>query len=194
MIFCKWSVKFCGGPPSPIGEQVKNKSREGWMLEGNRGPCWSPASWGHLGSECPKIISHIATRQMWRDVPLAVVVGVGVGGDNISFIQGRTAVCQTHRPFLFSVSSICKWYSADLNEATICAGLKRSFDIATPLIYCQLLIGTGPLLFVRPLSSVCCASRNPEAKTLPCVSAHDHKCNIHLSAVKEQLSAAKPVF
>lgn len=55
-----------------------------------------------------------------------------------------TAVYQTHRPFFFSVSSICKWYSVDLNEATICAGVWRRFDITTPLIYCQQLIGTAP--------------------------------------------------
>lgn len=34
-----------------------------------------------------------------------------------------TAVCHTLRLFLFSVSSICKCYSVDLNETTICAGL-----------------------------------------------------------------------
>lgn len=58
-----------------------------------------------------------------------------------------TAVFQTHWPFFSSISSICKWYSVDLNETTICR-LWRSFDITTLLIYCQLLIGTAPpLLF-----------------------------------------------
>lgn len=54
-----------------------------------------------------------------------------------------TAVFQTHWPFFSSISSICKWYSVDLNETTICR-LWRSFDITTLLIYCQLLIGTAP--------------------------------------------------
>ena len=99
-------------------------------------------------------------------------------------------MCHTHRLFLLSVSSICKWYSVDLNEATICARLWRIFDITTLLIYCQLLIGTAPA-FVRLLSYVCCASRNPEAKTLPCVSAHYHKYIILLSAVKERLPAVE---
>lgn len=81
-----------------------------------------------------------------------------------------TAVCQTHWPFLFSASSTCKWNSIDLNEATISAGLWRSFDITTLLIYCQLLIGPAPT-FVWLLHAVCCASCNPEAKTL----AYYHK-------------------
>lgn len=98
-------------------------------------------------------------------------------------------MCHTHRPFFSSVSSICKWYSVDLNGGPICAQLWRSFDITTLLIYCQLLIGTAPAS-VRLLSSVCCASRNPEAKTLPVVSAYYHKYIILLTAVKERLLAA----
>lgn len=117
-------------------------------------------------------------------------VPAGWGGIIFLSYKEITAVCQTHRPFLCSVSSICKCYSVDLNGATICAGLGRSFDITTLLIYCQLLIGKAPA-FVQLLSSVCRASRNPEAITLPCVSAYYHKCIILLTAVKERLPAAQ---
>lgn len=56
MIFCERSVKFDRGPPVPIGEQSEKQERRrgGAMLEGNRGPCWSLASWGHPELECPK--------------------------------------------------------------------------------------------------------------------------------------------
>lgn len=79
-------------------------------------------------------------------------------------------MCQTHRPFLPPLSSICKGYSVDLNEATICAALWRSFDTSTLLI-CQLLIGTTPD-FV--LSIVCCTSQYPKSKTLSCLCVCHH--------------------
>lgn len=94
------------------------------------------------------------------------------GGGGIIFLSyGEIpAVPQTQRPFLRPVPSICKCYSADLNEACICAAACKNIGTATPLIYCQPLIGrTRPRLGFG--QSGLCAVRppEPEAKSMnPC--------------------------
>lgn len=95
---------------------------------------------------------------MWRKGRLAV------DGDNISFIHGVPSCV-----FLSSVSSTCKWYSVEVNEAPISAEPRTSLDITALLIYCQPLIGAAPTLILL-LHRVCCASCIPESQAAedPC--------------------------
>lgn len=79
--FLNGLVRFNRGPPFPIGEPVKNKSGEGggdtWSKQRPLlGLCLLGVSW--IGM--PKVISHIAIGQMWREEPH------WLRRDNISFI------------------------------------------------------------------------------------------------------------
>lgn len=91
MIFCRWSVK-----EGPMPCRRAREKQGGGTLGGNRGPCWSLASWGPSWIRVPKIISRIAIRQMWRKDP------VTVERDNISFIH-RVHSCA----FTLALSFFC---------------------------------------------------------------------------------------
>lgn len=116
-------------------------------------------------------------------------------GDNISFIRGdHSCVSDTSALYrLYFIDMLMEFCGPEWSHY-LCTTVEQLWHHYPVNLLPTANWDAPPTAFVRPRSSVCWASRNPEAKTLPRVSARYRKYIVLRAAVREQLSAAERGF